>query len=140
MIAIDTSVAVDFLRGKEPSVSNLEFELEAIDIVGISSVSLFELLHPIYHRKLTTQEKVVKSFVRRLRLLPLDSDAAEESAKIMGSLLRIGQPVNALDVLIAGTALSNGAEKVISADRDYEKIGRVSGLKVEILEREAEER
>ncbi|TLX97119.1 MAG: type II toxin-antitoxin system VapC family toxin [Thaumarchaeota archaeon] len=63
----------------------------------------------------------------------LDSDAAEEAAKIMGSLLRIGQQVNALDVLIAGTAVANGAEKIISKDRDYEKIAKVSDLKLEIL-------
>ena len=68
-----------------------------------------------------------------MRLLPLDSDAAEEAAKIMGSLLRIGSPVNALDVLIAGTAVANGAEKIISEDRAYEKIAKVSDLKLEIL-------
>ena len=92
------------------------------------------MLNPIYNRKLDTQEKVVKSFVHQLRLLPLDADAAEESAKIMGSLLRIGQPVNALDVLIVGTAVANCAEKVISRDKDYEKIGRVSEMKMEIVE------
>jgi len=103
------------------------------DSIGISTVTLFELLHPLHHRKLEVQEKIVKSFVHQLRLLPLDLDAAKESAKIMGSLLRIGQPVNALDVLIAGTALANGAEKLISTDRDFEKIAKVSDLKLEIL-------
>jgi tRNA(fMet)-specific endonuclease VapC len=130
---IDTSVAVDFLRGRKSSVSSLEAALKLTDSVGMSSISIFELLHPIQHRKLVSQETVVRSFIHQLRVLPLDSDAAEESAKIMGSLLRIGQPVNALDVLIAGTAMSNGAEKIISTDRDYEKIARVSDLAVEIL-------
>jgi predicted nucleic acid-binding protein len=51
----------------------------------------------------------------------------------MGSLLRIGQPVNALDVLIAGTAVSNGAEKILSRDKDFETVAKVSDLKVEIL-------
>jgi predicted nucleic acid-binding protein len=68
-----------------------------------------------------------------MKVLPLDSDAAEESAKIMGSLLRIGQPVNALDVLIAGTVMASGAEKVFSKDSDYEKIAKVSDLKVQII-------
>jgi len=111
----------------------LESAQKLTDSIGLSSVSMFELLHPIHHRKLSAQENVVKSFVHQLRLLPLDSSAAEESARIMGSLLRIGQPVNALDVLIAGTAVSNGAEKILSRDRDYEKIAKVSDLKVEIL-------
>jgi len=69
-------------------------------------VSLFEAPHPLYHRKLDVQERTVRSFVHQLRLLHLDSDAVEEAAKIMGPLLRIGQPVNALDVLIAGTAVA----------------------------------
>jgi len=134
LIAIDTSVAVDFLRGVKSSVFGLESAQKLTDSIGISSVSLFELLHPIHHRKLAGQERVVKSFVHQLRLLPLDSAAAEESARIMGSLLRIGQPVNALDVLIAGTAVANGAERILSRDRDYEKVAKVSDLKVEIID------
>ena len=51
----------------------------------------------------------------------------------MGSLQREGQPVNALDVMIAETALANGAERVISNDRDYEKIAKVSDLRLEII-------
>jgi len=133
LIVIDTSVAVSFLRGEKASVSIIESGQKATDSIGFSAVSFFELLNPIYHRKLDAQEKIVKSFVHQLRLLPLDADAAEESSKIMGSLLRIGQPVNALDVLIVGTAVANGAEKVISKDRDYEKIGRVSEMKIEVV-------
>ena len=133
MIAIDTSVAIGFLRGDRASINRLESAQRLTDSIGISSVSLFELLHPIRHRKLLEQEKVVKSFVRQLLILPLDSDAAEESARIMGSLLRVSQPVNALDVLIAGTALANGVESIITKDRDYEKIASVCDLKVEIM-------
>jgi tRNA(fMet)-specific endonuclease VapC len=124
---------VGFLRGEEGAVSAVRAALEATGSVGLSAVSAFELLHPAYHRKLEKQRMVVKSFIRRLRLLPLDGDASEESARIMGQLLRLGQPVNALDVLIAGTALANGAEGLLSADRDYERIAKVSDLHVELV-------
>ena len=76
MIVIDTSVAVDFLRGTKRSVSSLESELKTTDIIGMTSVSLFELLHPMYHRKLRVEQRVVKSFVHRLKHLPPDADAA----------------------------------------------------------------
>lgn len=134
MIIIDTSVAVDFLRGRDRTVSALRSTLRASDSVGMSTVSLFELLHPIHHRKLDRQERIVKSFVHQLRLLPLDAGASEEAAKIMGGLMRIGQSVNALDVLIAGTAVTNGAEKILSADKDYEKIAKVSDIRLEVIE------
>lgn len=133
MILIDTSVAVAFLRGDGRSVSIIRSALRASDSVGISTVSLFELLHPIRYRKLDKHERIVKSFVRQLKVLPLDAEAAEEGAEIMGSLMRIGQPVNALDVLIAGTGIANGAEKLLSSDRDYEKISKVSDLKLELV-------
>lgn len=131
MIVIDTSVAVGFLRGEKRSVSRLESAMQDSDPVGITAVSLFELLHPIHHRKLDRQGAVVRSFVHQLKLLPFDGEAAEVSAEIMGNLLRIGQAVNALDVLIAGTALANGALVVLTKDRDYGKIARVSDLKPE---------
>ena len=70
MTAIDTSVAIDFLRGEGSSVSKVESAQRLTDSIGISSMSLFEVLHPLYHRKLDTQERIVRSFVHQLRLLP----------------------------------------------------------------------
>ena len=134
MITIDTSVAVDFLRGDQKAVSAVEAALKGSGSVGISTVSMFEILHPIHHRKLTRHEKHVRGFFRQLRVLPLDDKGAEEAARMMGGLLRTGRQVNALDVLIAGTAAASAADRIISSDRDYEEIAKVSDLKVEILQ------
>jgi tRNA(fMet)-specific endonuclease VapC len=133
LILIDTTVAVDFLRGQRQTVSRIKSIQARRDSIGLSSVSLFEMLHPLLHRKLEQQERAVRSFVHQLSVLALDSEAADESAEIMGSLLRIGHPVNALDVLIAGTAISNGADLVLSNDRDFQDIAKVSDLKIEIV-------
>ena len=133
MIVIDTTIAVAFLRGEPRSISAIRSAQESTDSVAVSTVSLFELLNPIYHRKLDRQERILRTFIRQMRLLPLDSDAAEEAARIMGALLRIGKPVNALDVLIAGTAVANGAEKILSSDADYENIANVSNLKLQLV-------
>jgi tRNA(fMet)-specific endonuclease VapC len=124
---------VDFLRGRERSVSAVKDALESSDQLGISAVSAFELLHPVYHRRLERQGKEIRSFISRLKVLPLDRDAAEESARMMGSLLRLGLAVNALDVLIAGSAVAYGVEELISADGDFERIARASELKVTIV-------
>lgn len=133
MIVIDTSVAVDFLRGEKQTVSRLRSVHSEGTAIGLTSVSLFELLHPLRHRKLREEERKVRSFAHQLSLLVLDSEAADESAEIMGSLMRAGQSVNALDVFIAGTAVANGAENLLSYDDDFQKISKVSDLKVEII-------
>ncbi len=133
MIIIDTTVAVNFLRGEARAVSTLKSALKLTDSVGISTVSLFELLHPIHHRKLEKQERTIRAFVHQMRLLPLDAEAAGEAARILGVLMRIGRPVNTIDAMIAGTAVANGAEKLISSDRDFETISKVSNLRVEVV-------
>lgn len=133
MILLDTAVAIDFLRGKEYAVSAVESAVQQRGSVALSAVSAFELLHPLRHRKLRKQEAKARSFIRQTRLLPLDAEAAEESAEIMGALLRGGAPVNALDVLIAGTAVRNGASMLLSADEDFEKIAAVSDLEIQVM-------
>ena len=41
-----------------------------------------------------------------------------------------GKAVNALDVLIAGIAIANGAEKVATRDGDFMEISKVAELEV----------
>ncbi len=59
-----------------------------------------------------------------------DLRAAEKSSEIMGTLLTMGKPVNALDVLIAGIAVTNGADKIASADKRFDEISKVTGLEI----------
>ncbi len=56
--------------------------------------------------------------------------AAEKSSEIMADLLTMGKPVNALDVLIAGIALTNGADKIASTDKRFDEISKVTGLEI----------
>ena len=48
----------------------------------------------------------------------------------MANLLTIGKPVNALDVLIAGIAVTNGADKIASTDKRFDDISKVTGLEI----------
>ena len=122
------------LRGDPAAASALRAHESEGEIVGFSPISLFELLQSVYHRKQPEQERKIKAMAAQSLVLPLDVGAVEESAKIDGSLLRAGRPVNALDVLIAGTASANGATVLMTADRDFLEIGKVSPLRIELLQ------
>ena len=52
---------------------------------------------------------------------------------IMATLPSIGKPINSLDVLIAGIAVANGAEKPVTKDRDFENIAKVAEIEVILL-------
>ena len=94
----------------------------------MTSISLFELLSPIYHRRLLKREKVVRAFARESVFLGLDAAATEEASRIMRSLLRIGKAVNALDVLISGIAVANGADEIVASDKDFQTIQKVANI------------
>ena len=96
----------------------------------MTSISLFELLSPIFHKRLLKREKAVRAFVRESLFLGLDAAATEEASRVMGSLLRIGKPINALDALISGIAIANGADAIVTSDRDFQTIQKVANIEV----------
>jgi len=51
----------------------------------------------------------------------------------MGSLLRIGKPINALDVLISGIAVANGADEIATSDKDFQTIQKVANISVTMI-------
>ena len=133
MIVLDTSATIDFLKGDKEVVDSIESTQKSSGPLAITTITLFELLHPIYHRKLERHERIIRAFSRQIPVLGLDFAAAEESARLMGSLLRIGRPVNALDVLVAGIAVSNGVHGLITRDKDFEDISKVTGLRILVV-------
>ena len=130
MIVLDTSAIIDFLRKGEKTRRIIERENNRGDMVGITSISLFELLTPIFHRRLLKREKGVRAFARESLFLGLDAAATDEAAKIMGSLLRIGKRVNALDVLISGIAVANGANEIVTSDKVFQTIQKVANIDI----------
>jgi len=130
---LDTSAIIDFLRKGEKTREIIEREKGRGGAFGMTSISLFELLSPIINKRLVARERAVRAFARESQFLGLDAAATEEASGIMGSLLRIRRPVNALDVLISGIAVSNGAEELVTMDRDFQTIEKVANIKVTMI-------
>ncbi len=119
MIA-DTSALIDHLRGKK---------LVSADATTV--VTAYELLR-FGIRKGPKVLGIIRDALSRLYIYPLDERASEIAAEIDASLMTNGQPVNILDVLIAGIAVRFG-ETVITSNKDFEKIRDVYGAPRVIL-------
>ncbi len=133
MIVLDTSAIIDFLKGGNKVKSFVEESERNRESVYTTVISQYELLTPVYHKGLKSEERIIRSFLRRSVVLPLDQKAAEESSRIMGGLFRLGIPVNALDTLIAGIAIAAGANKIATLDRDFVQIAKITDLEVVIV-------
>lgn len=124
MIILDTSALLDFFRGEKKIRDFMN------DDVTTTVISYYEIFSGIKHRKARKEEQFFKRFFSEIEVLDFDRKAAEEASEIMGRLLSLGTPVNNTDVLIAGIAAANGAEKIISKDSDFITIGKVSKFDV----------
>ncbi|HZK60460.1 MAG TPA: type II toxin-antitoxin system VapC family toxin [Anaerovoracaceae bacterium] len=127
MIVLDTSVLIDYFRGRNES-----FDYVENSNVVTTVITYHEIMSGIKHRKARKEEMVCKRFFSDIMILDFDIRASEESSEVMARLLGIGKPVNTLDVLIAGIAITNGADKIVSKDRDFLEIAKVTGLEVEV--------
>ncbi|VVB63332.1 tRNA(fMet)-specific endonuclease VapC [uncultured archaeon] len=126
MIVLDTSALIDLFRGGE------EIRKALGDDVASTAVNYHEIFAGIKHHKAKAEERFFRRFFSDIKILDLNLIAAERSSEIAGRLLALGTVVNSVDVLIAGIAVANGAETLITRDRDFESISRVTELDIKV--------
>jgi len=131
MIVLDTSFLIDYFRGVKVTYSLVDEE-----DIAITTITYHEILTGLKRKRSKREEKFFKRFFSEIRMLPFDVRAAEESSSIAARLMAMGKEVNALDILITGIAIANGADKIITRDSDFETIAKVSDIEVVLYERD----
>ena len=119
---LDTDMASYIIKGRSPAV---EEKLAALDpsMVSISVITRAELLYglkrlPPSHRL----QLAVRQFLRLVRILSWDTEAADYYADIRHQLVTTGQPIGELDMMIAAHSLSAGAALVTNNVRHFQRI------------------
>jgi len=126
MIVLDTSFLIDYFKGVEET----KRLVESNDDVAITTITYHEIKTGLKRKKVKKEELFFRRFFSRVPILDFDTRAAEESSSIAAKLLAVGREINVLDIMIAGIAVANGAEKIITADEDFLEIEKVSDLEV----------
>ena len=126
MIVLDTSFLIDYFRGVKATYDLVDEE----DDIAVTTITYHEILTGLKRKKSKKEEKFFKRFFSEVKILPFDVNAAEESSNIAARLMAMGKVVNALDILIAGIAIANGADKIITRDSDFEEIAKVSDIEI----------
>jgi predicted nucleic acid-binding protein len=104
MTLIDTSVLIDFLRGKMENLGD-----------SISVISLMEVLRVLNKEK---RLKVLKELGGIYTVYPIDEKVALEYAELYYELRNKGKVIADLDLIIASTAKVYN-EKLITRDKDF---------------------
>jgi tRNA(fMet)-specific endonuclease VapC len=125
---IDTDILSLFLRGEPAVVSCFAAYLQAFDRLNISIITYYEILSGLRYRDANKQLERFLELIHNNNLLPLTVDACGIAAMLYADLRKQGNPIDDIDLLIAGIALEN---KLVIATRNVGHFNRVQGLAVE---------
>jgi tRNA(fMet)-specific endonuclease VapC len=119
---LDTDIASYVIKGKSPAI---EARLSDIlpSMVCISVMTRAELIYGL--KRLPADHRLhlaVRQFLKIVRVLPWDNEAADWYASIRHQLVSTGQPIGEMDMMIAAHSLSIGAVLVTNNLRHYERI------------------
>ena len=125
----DTTLLIDFLRGKDSAVRMVE-EIEMSGTLFTTEINVFELMIGIYagSENVEVHTQKMLGILSKLVVLSLDRLATIRAAKIAGDLIKTGQKIEGTDSLIAGIALSNGINEIVTRNKSH--FDRISGIKV----------
>jgi tRNA(fMet)-specific endonuclease VapC len=119
---LDTDITSYLIKGRAPQIEAKLSQLTPA-MVCVSVITQAELKyglkrlpdkHPLQH--------AVRQFLRIVRVLDWNSEAANHYAEIRQQLVSSGQPIGEMDMMIAAHSLSANAVLVSNNTRHYERI------------------
>lgn len=119
---LDTDTASYLIKGKSPAI---EARLAGVlpSAICISVMTRAELQYGL--KRLPPDHRLhlaVRQFLKIVRILPWDTDAADWYAEIRHQLVSDGRPIGEMDMMIAAHALSASAVLVTNNGRHFERI------------------
>jgi tRNA(fMet)-specific endonuclease VapC len=128
MILVDSTVLIDFLRGKERAIHVIQ---EEEVVLYTTEINVFELVTGAHAGERNTKEHLERVFamLSRMIILPLDRKATMKAGQIAGELLRKGARIEETDCFIAGIALSNGITEILTKNlKHYKRIKEIQAV------------
>lgn len=130
---LDTSVIVDMLRKRKEAIQFITSHKE--DAILTSSICEEEILVWVYlsQEKFRSERKQehMELFDSFHEIVEVDREQADIAAEIKAELLKAGNIIDDLDILIAAAAIASHATLIT---RNIKHFIRISNLKVESLQ------
>lgn len=123
MVVLDTTFAVDVLRGDEAAVRTLSVLQKGTGSIGVTVISHFELFAGAGRARRPAEESSkVGAFLQELTLFETTPESARLAGLLDAKLSAQGRRVGVLDLLIGATALHHGEALVTRKRKDFEAI------------------
>lgn len=124
---LDTNICIYVINARPPSVLE-RFRRERLGSISISSVTAAELAFGVAKSGSARNREALEMFLAPLEVLPFDASAIWHYGDLRAALERHGEPIGALDTMIAAHAMASNTILVTNNTREF---ARVAGLRLE---------
>ncbi len=124
----ETTFLIDLLKAKKEAIDFLE--KNTIPLLYTTEICVFELMVGAYALRDKPEQEVQKinALLSRIVVLQVDRRAIIKAGEIAGTLLKQGKQIEDTDCLIAGIALSNGINQMITRNKEHYQ--RIPGITI----------
>ena len=122
---LDTNTCIYIINQRPPQV-RAHFEGLRYGAVVVSSITGAELAFGVAKSGSPRNQDALEKFLAPLEVLPFDSEAMYAYGALRARLQASGQPIGALDTLIAAHALAVGATLVTNKLAEFDRVPRLA--------------
>ena len=125
---IDTNILSMFFRGHPQVVSGFQAYLDEYVTINLSVITYYEIISGLKHRDAQKQLGQFLEFASQNTILSLTRKVEDIAAELYADLRKKGQPIDDIDLLIAGIAMAN---RLVVVTHNRKHFDRIAELEVE---------
>ncbi|MBE0638478.1 MAG: type II toxin-antitoxin system VapC family toxin [Bacteroidales bacterium] len=125
---IDTDILSYYFKGNPKVIGHFESYLGIFDSIEICIITYYEITSGLLAKKAFRQLQVFEQFVDENKIIPLTKKSSKISAELYAPLRQTGNPIDDIDILIAGVAIEN---EMVLVTNNEKHVGRILNLKIE---------
>ena len=119
---IDTDILSMYFRGNDVVEVNFKKYFKVYGKANISIITYYEIMSGLKHRDAKKRLGYFLKFASKNNILSVTQDSATTSSKIYARLRKSGQPIDDIDLLIAGIAISNNLVLATNNEKHFKRI------------------
>ena len=125
MVCLETSFLVDVLRGHRGAVARLQELQDSSESVTVAAPTLFELSEGAHLAETSRERELILELLQSLTVLPLDSNSALEAGRVSASLVKQGEQIGQMDLLIGAIAMQHNERLLTKNARHFSRMPRL---------------